>query len=154
MKPKKSFPSAVVVSFLIIISIFLSGNFIFAQSLINSPIEGLNESANEINAFKNQTGDSDSYNEINAFKNQTGDSDSYNNFLQTKAGQIIGIVLSFVGVLFLILMIYAGILWMTAQGNEQQVAKAKGLLINGTIGLIIVFAAYAITSFIGTEILR
>jgi amino acid transporter len=138
MKPKKSFPSAVVVSFLIIISIFLSGNFIFAQSLINSPIEGLNESANEINAFKNQT----------------GDSDSYNNFLQTKAGQIIGIVLSFVGVLFLILMIYAGILWMTAQGNEQQVAKAKGLLINGTIGLIIVFAAYAITSFIGTEILR
>jgi hypothetical protein len=138
MKPKKSFPSAVVVSFLIIISIFLSGNFIFAQSLINSPIEGLNKSANEINAFKNQT----------------GDSDSYNNFLQTKAGQIIGIVLSFVGVLFLILMIYAGILWMTAQGNEQQVAKAKGLLINGTIGLIIVFAAYAITSFIGTEILR
>jgi len=151
MKPKKSFPSAVVVSFLIIISIFLSGNFIFAQSLINSPIEGLNKSANEINAFKNQTGDSDSYNN---FKNQTGDSDSYNNFLQTKAGQIIGIVLSFVGVLFLILMIYAGILWMTAQGNEQQVAKAKGLLINGTIGLIIVFAAYAITSFIGTEILR
>ncbi len=138
MKPKKSFPSAVVVSFLIIISIFLSGNFIFAQSLINSPIEGLNKSANEINAFKNQT----------------GDSDSYNNFLQTKTGQIIGIVLSFVGVLFLILMIYAGILWMTAQGNEQQVAKAKGLLINGTIGLIIVFAAYAITSFIGTEILR
>jgi hypothetical protein len=50
-------------------------------------------------------------------------------------------------------MIYAGILWMTAQGNEQQVSKAKNLLINATIGLIITLAAYAITSFIGTEIL-
>ena len=51
-------------------------------------------------------------------------------------------------------MIYAGILWMTSQGNEQQVAKAKDMLINGIIGLIIVFAAYTITSFIGSEVLK
>jgi hypothetical protein len=51
-------------------------------------------------------------------------------------------------------MIYAGILWMTAEGNDQQVAKAKSLLINSIIGIIIVFAAYAITSFIGAEIIN
>ncbi|MCX6797945.1 MAG: pilin [Candidatus Falkowbacteria bacterium] len=66
-----------------------------------------------------------------------------------RAGQIIGVVLSFIGVIFLILMIYAGIMWMTAAGNEQQVSKAKDLLVNAIIGLVIVFAAYAITAYIG-----
>ena len=100
-----------------------------------SALEGLNQTAGKITAYENQVGQ------------------DYNNFLQTKAGQIVGLALSFVGVIFLILMIYAGILWMTAQGNDQQVVKAKSMLINSTIGLIIVFSAYAITVFIGSEIL-
>lgn len=66
-----------------------------------------------------------------------------------RVGQIIGVILSFIGVIFLILMIYAGILWMTAAGNDQQVNKAKNLMINAIIGLIIVFAAYAITAYVG-----
>lgn len=96
----------------------------------------------------------DSANQITAFENQTGSKVDYSFFVQSKVGQIVGLALSFVGVLFLILMIYAGVTWMTAQGNDQQISKAKSLLINSTIGLVIVFAAYAITSFIGGEILR
>lgn len=83
--------------------------------------------------------------EISAFKGQSIQDD----FIQTKAGQIIGVLLSFVGVLFLILMIYAGLMWMTAQGNSQKVDKAKELLINSIIGIIIIFSAYALTAFIG-----
>ncbi len=49
----------------------------------------------------------------------------------------------------MILVIYAGILWMTARGNEQQVERAKTLLVQSIIGLVIVFSAYAITRFIG-----
>ena len=64
-------------------------------------------------------------------------------------GLMIGYVLSFLGVIFLVLTIYAGLLWMTAQGNDQQVDKAKEILKNAIIGLIIVMAAYAITAFIG-----
>ncbi len=64
-------------------------------------------------------------------------------------GILIGVVLSFVGVLFLVLMIYGGILWMTARGNEQQTEKARDLIIASVIGLIIVLSAYAITEFIG-----
>lgn len=90
--------------------------------------------------------------QVDAFKTQT--SASYAGFLQTKTGQIVGLVLSFVGVIFLALMIYAGITWMTAAGNEQQVTKAKSLMVNATIGLIVVFAAYAITSFIGGEVIK
>lgn len=69
--------------------------------------------------------------------------------LPTMIGQIVGALLSFVGVLFLILMIYGGVMWMTARGNEQQVEKARGLIIAAVIGIIIVLAAYAITIFIG-----
>ncbi len=71
---------------------------------------------------------------------------------EDKITSIIGTVLSFVGVAFLILMIYGGILWMTSQGNNDQIKKAKGILINGIIGLVIVIFAYAITAYIGNTL--
>lgn len=69
--------------------------------------------------------------------------------ISTRVGSVIGIVLSYVGVIFFVLIVYGGLMWMTAQGNDQKVAKAKELIINATIGLIIVLSAYAITSFVG-----
>ena len=42
---------------------------------------------------------------------------------------------------------------MTAGGNEQTIAKSKDLLVNATIGIVIVFAAYALTAFIGNELI-
>jgi cbb3-type cytochrome oxidase subunit 3 len=74
-------------------------------------------------------------------------------FLSQRTGQIIGAILSFIGVIFLVLIIYAGILWMTASGNDQQVDKAKKLIIAAIIGLIIILAAYAITAFIGNQLM-
>lgn len=65
------------------------------------------------------------------------------------AGTITGAVLGFVGVLFFILMVYGGFLWMTSAGNEQQVEKAQNLIIAAVIGLIIIMSAYAITAYIG-----
>ena len=73
---------------------------------------------------------------------------------EDKITSIIGTILSFVGVAFLILMIYGGILWMTSQGNDTQIKKAKGILINGVIGLIIVILAYAITAYIGNTLTK
>lgn len=61
---------------------------------------------------------------------------------------LIKTVLSFLGVLFLILMIYGGVLWMTARGKEEQVTKARDLIIAAVIGLIIVLASYAISIFV------
>ncbi len=100
-------------------------------------LKGLNETTSLIPAFKDQAG-------------ATYGSD----FLATRAGQIISVILSFVGVLFLILMIYAGIMWMTASGNDQQISKAKSLMINAIIGIVVVFSAYALTSFVGTALLQ
>lgn len=63
-------------------------------------------------------------------------------------GRMLAPVLGLIGVLFVILMIYAGFLWMTAGGNQEQIKKAKGLMVNAVIGTIIVFASYAIANFI------
>lgn len=67
-------------------------------------------------------------------------------------GVIIGVILSFLGVIFLLLIIYGGFLWMTAAGNEEKVTKAKKIIQNSIVGLIIVIAAYAITVFVGTQL--
>ncbi|MFH1187261.1 MAG: hypothetical protein V1688_00175 [bacterium] len=63
-------------------------------------------------------------------------------------GQIIGVVLSLLGIIFLILIIYGGFIWMTARGDDQKVTSAKDIIINAAIGAIIVFSAYAISSYI------
>jgi len=60
----------------------------------------------------------------------------------------IEVVLSLLGVIFLVLLIYGGFIWMTARGNEQQADKAKTTMTNAIIGLIIVFGAYAISYFV------
>lgn len=68
--------------------------------------------------------------------------------IYTIIGTIINIFFGILGIIFLILIIYSGFLWMTAGGNADQVDKAKKILINGTIGLVITLSAFAITTFI------
>lgn len=58
---------------------------------------------------------------------------------------IIQPILGLVGLIFFLMMLYAGILWMTAGGNSDQVKKAKQIFINSIIGIVIITAAYAIT---------
>src|SRR3989338_9389873 len=61
---------------------------------------------------------------------------------------IINIALGFLGIVALGLIIYAGFLWMTARGNEEQVKKAKALLKNAVIGLAIILSAWGIAAFV------
>ncbi|MFH0892143.1 MAG: hypothetical protein V1867_05175 [Candidatus Falkowbacteria bacterium] len=67
-------------------------------------------------------------------------------------GAIIGVFLSLLGIILLCLIIYGGYLWMTSAGNEPKVYKAKQVLTNATIGLIIVLSAYGITQFVFTAL--
>ncbi|HOZ53202.1 MAG TPA: hypothetical protein PK142_00810 [bacterium] len=70
--------------------------------------------------------------------------------LKDGIGQIISIILSLLGVIFLVLLIFGGIQWMTAGGNDQQVEKAKNVIIRSIIGLIIILLAYVISVFVIT----
>lgn len=69
-------------------------------------------------------------------------------------GLVVNIVLSFSGVIFMSLMVYAGYMWMTARGNEQRVDKALEIIKAAVIGLIITVGAYSITNFIVPKILE
>lgn len=63
-------------------------------------------------------------------------------------GKIINVVLSFLGIIFIVLIIYGGFMWMTAQGNETQVEKAKKILIRAIIGVIIILVSFVVTWFV------
>lgn len=63
-------------------------------------------------------------------------------------GQVIQLALSILGVLFVIFMIYGGYIWMTAAGNESKADKAKDIITQSILGLIIVVGAYAISYFV------
>ncbi|MFP4514923.1 MAG: pilin [Parcubacteria group bacterium] len=90
--------------------------------------------------------------------NKTGESGGFTNTLfknsdsiNTAISQVITTILSFLGVIFLILIIKAGIQWMTAgsdvsgEKETKKINNAKETIKNSIIGLIIVLAAYAIT---------
>lgn len=96
------------------------------------------------NAFWTTTG------EISNLDEAAGES-GYDTIKDSPEGiisDIIGAFLSFLGVIFVILMIYGGYLWMTDRGNEDQVKKAKDLIASAIIGLLIVISAYAISYFV------
>ena len=73
---------------------------------------------------------------------------NYEEIIQT----IIFTVLSLLGVIFLVLMVYGGSIWMTAGGKEDRVNKAKDLIAAAVIGLVIVVSAYAISIFVVSKI--
>ncbi|MFA5076046.1 MAG: hypothetical protein WC480_01365 [Patescibacteria group bacterium] len=68
-------------------------------------------------------------------------------------GRLISYAMGALGVVFFVLMVYGGWLWLTASGNEEQITKAKKLIIEAVIGLAIIFAAYAITYFVVSKAL-
>lgn len=63
-------------------------------------------------------------------------------------GRIIGTLLSVSGIILLGFILVAGFYWMTAGGNEAQVAKAKQLILNATVGLLLLLTAYGIATFV------
>ena len=69
----------------------------------------------------------------------------------TFIGNVLKVVLTILNTVFFILIIYAGILWMTAKGDETQAKKARDTIIAAVIGVILVLASYSIVKFIFKE---
>lgn len=67
-------------------------------------------------------------------------------------GMIIKAILGIVGSLALVMVIYGGLLMMTAHGNEQQVTKGKDVLIWAVLGLVVIFTSYALVRFVFTSL--
>lgn len=72
----------------------------------------------------------------------------------TIIGNVISIAVSFLGVLLLLYILYAGFLWTTSGGDTGQVDKAKQYIKNAIIGLVIVSLAFVISSFVLDQVVR
>lgn len=72
----------------------------------------------------------------------------YGNSVPTIAGNVIGTLLSMISVLFFVLVLYGGILYMTARGSSETTEKAINTIIAATIGIVIIIGAYALTNFV------
>ena len=67
-------------------------------------------------------------------------------------GAIIRAALGFLGVVAVVIILFGGFKWMTAGGNEEKVGEARKLIIAGIIGLAIILSAYAIASFVISQL--
>jgi len=71
---------------------------------------------------------------------------------QVLLGKIINSVLGIIGSLALVMFIYGGATWMLSAGNQEKVTKGKQILIWATLGLVVIFTAYALVRFVLTTI--
>lgn len=62
--------------------------------------------------------------------------------------RIINFALSLLGIVSVIIILYAGFTWMTAGGNDEKVGSAKKILFAAVMGLIIILVSYSLTSFV------
>ena len=62
-------------------------------------------------------------------------------------GKALKVVTSILGIIFVIIVVYGGITWMTAGGNADQVKKARSMLIEGVLGMAVTMGAYAIAYY-------
>ena len=116
-------PLGITISFLVLpVILFLSGGEVFAQTI--NPSASLDSTAGAAGLNTSETS------------------------LASIIGSIIYAILGFLGVIFIILTIYGGFLWMTARGNADQTKKARGIIVSAVIGVIIITASFVITAFV------
>lgn len=84
----------------------------------------------------------------------TAEGENLEDTLPAQIGRIVQLFVSFAGVLMLVMVVYAGLLWMTAGGNTDKVESAKKLMKNAIIGLVIVLLAFVIVTFINGLIIN
>lgn len=92
------------------------------------------------------------FDKVNNVAQQAGYNPGNEQTLDQRISSFIAIFLSFLGVIFMILMIYGGYNWMTAAGDEKKIDRAKDTIRAAIIGLVIIVAAYAISVFIVSRI--
>jgi len=63
-------------------------------------------------------------------------------------GNIINAALGIVGSLALAVFVYGGFMWVTSAGNDEKIKKGKDMIMWASLGLALIFASYAIVTFV------
>lgn len=75
-----------------------------------------------------------------------------NTDVRVTIANIIKAALSFLGIVAVCFVLYGGVKWMTAGGNTENAKEAQKIMISALIGLAIILSAWAITSFVVTQL--
>jgi hypothetical protein len=67
---------------------------------------------------------------------------------QALAASVINVLMTFLGIIAVVIILLGGFKWMTAGGNEEKVEESKKLIRAGIIGLVIILAAWGIASYV------
>lgn len=68
-------------------------------------------------------------------------------------GNIVNIGLGLLGIVFFVLLVYAGFLWMTAGGESDKVEKAQTMITQAVIGIVIILSAFGVSTFVINQLI-
>lgn len=68
----------------------------------------------------------------------------------TYVGMVAQWIFGITGLIFFGLMVYAGMLWFIARGEEEKIAEARRTIIAAIIGLAVSTGAFAIATFVSS----
>lgn len=85
--------------------------------------------------------------EATNFGLSNGNGQTPQNFLVT----IVRWLLTFMGIVAVVMVMWSGLLWMTSEGDPAKIDRAKKTLVNAVIGLVVILSAFAIVSFISMK---
>jgi hypothetical protein len=114
--------------FIFFLSTFLISNLAMAATAVE---EGLNSAATKSGLATDEQKDQ-----------------SATELVQARVGQVLQILLGMLGIIFLVLTIYGGALYMFPGGKEDNTKKGRSYIIYAGLGLLIVALSYAIASFV------
>ena len=70
----------------------------------------------------------------------------------TLAATIVKTLLGFLGIVFIVLLLYGGGIRMFSQGKPDKVKSSTDIIKSAVIGIFIIFASYIITTFVFTKV--
>ena len=73
---------------------------------------------------------------------QTGGQGDLREFVKT----VLNFILGFLGFICVLFVVYSGFLYVTSQGEDEATGKAKKIITNAVIGIIIILASFAIVN--------
>ena len=77
-----------------------------------------------------------------------------NSDIRITIARIIKVMMGLLGIIAVVIILIGGFTWMTAGGNEEKVGEAKKWIFAGIIGLAIILSAYAIATFVVSNLVN
>ncbi len=68
-------------------------------------------------------------------------------------GRIINIAMLALGTIALLIVLWGGFIWLTSNGESDKIDRAKQVLKNGVVGLVIILSAWGIATFVLNQLL-